>query len=155
MTEDEALAQPIEILLVEDNPGDVYLTMDLLERSRITNRISTVADGEEALRFVRREGSYAEAPRPDLILLDLNLPKKDGRSGLEEIKSDPQFRAIPVIVLTSSEAVSDVVRSYETYANSHVTKPISLEAFMHVIRSIESFWLSVVKLPRGKNLDRA
>jgi CheY-like chemotaxis protein len=125
--------QPIEILLVEDNPGDVRLTM--------------VKDGVEALAFLRREGDFADAPRPDLILLDLNLPKKDGREVLADIKADPTLRRIPVVVLTVSKDEEDILKSYDLYANCYVTKPINMEQFIAVVRSIEDFWLTIVKLP--------
>ncbi|HEY3928165.1 MAG TPA: response regulator [Candidatus Koribacter sp.] len=140
--------QPIEILLVEDNPGDAYLTTDLLEKSHVLNRMTTVRDGEEAINFLRRKRPYENAPNPDLILLDLNLPKKDGRQVLAEIKQDPFLKVIPVVILTSSEAEQDVLRSYELHANSYISKPVKLESFIEVIHQIESFWLSIVKLPR-------
>ena len=138
---------PIEILLVEDSRGDVRLTQEALKEAKVANNLSVVDDGEKALRFVRKEGEYAEAPRPDLILLDLNLPRKDGREVLEEIKSDPELRAIPVVILTTSRAEEDVLRAYNLYANCYITKPIDFGQFMEVVRTIEQFWLTVVKLP--------
>ena len=138
---------PIEILLVEDSRGDVRLTQEAHKEAKVANNLSVVDDGEKALRFVRKEGEYAEAPRPDLILLDLNLPRKDGREVLEEIKSDPELRAIPVVILTTSRAEEDVLRAYNLYANCYITKPIDFGQFMEVVRTIEQFWLTVVKLP--------
>ena len=137
-----------EILLVEDNPGDVELTREALLESKVHMRLSVVADGVEALAFLHREGKYADAPRPELILLDLNLPKKDGRTVLGEIKQDPALRHIPVVILTSSQAEQDIVRAYDLHANCYVTKPVDLEQFMTIVQSIEQFWLTVVKLPR-------
>ncbi|HLI26557.1 MAG TPA: response regulator [Chloroflexota bacterium] len=139
--------EPIEILLVEDSPADVDLTREALEDAKVRNHLSVVADGVEALAFLRREGRYADAPRPDLILLDLNLPKKDGREVLAEIKADPALRRIPVVVLTTSEAEQDILRSYDLHANCYITKPVDLEAFIEVVRSIEGFWLAIVRLP--------
>ena len=141
------MTDPIEILLVEDNPGDVELTREALHDSKVHMRLSVVNDGVEALAFLRREGTYAGSPRPDLILLDLNLPKKDGRAVLGEIKGDPALRHIPVVILTSSQAEQDIVRAYELHANCYVTKPVDLEQFITIVRSIEQFWLTVVKLP--------
>lgn len=137
----------IEILLVEDNPADVDLTQETLAYAKIRNRLHVVTDGEEALAFLRREGRYTQAIRPDLILLDLNLPRKDGREVLEELKADADLRAIPVVVLTSSDAEKDVVRSYDLGANCYVTKPVDLDQFANVVRTIEDFWFIVVKLP--------
>jgi CheY-like chemotaxis protein len=139
--------QPIEILLVEDNPGDVRLTLEVMKDARVRNHMSMVKDGVEALAFLRREGDFADAPRPDLILLDLNLPKKDGREVLADIKSDPTLRRIPVVVLTVSKDVEDILKSYDLYANCYVTKPINMEQFIAVVKSIEDFWLTIVKLP--------
>jgi chemotaxis family two-component system response regulator Rcp1 len=139
--------QPIEILLVEDNPGDVRLTLEVMKDARVRNHMSMVKDGVEALAFLRREGDFADAPRPDLILLDLNLPKKDGREVLADIKSDPTLRRIPVVVLTVSKDEEDILKSYDLYANCYVTKPINMEQFIAVVRSIEDFWLTIVKLP--------
>jgi two-component system, chemotaxis family, response regulator Rcp1 len=140
-------AEPIEILLVEDSPSDVDLTREALEDTKVHNNLSIVGDGVEALAFLRREGRYADAPHPDLILLDLNLPKKDGREVLAEIKSDPELRRIPVVVLTTSEAEQDIVESYNLHANCYVKKPVDLDAFIQVVRSIDNFWLAIVKLP--------
>jgi chemotaxis family two-component system response regulator Rcp1 len=137
----------VEILLVEDNPGDVRLTVEALRDSKVRNRIHVVDDGEKALAFLRCEGEYADARRPDLILLDLNLPRKDGREVLAEIKKDPTLQAIPVVILTSSAAEQDVVQAYNLHANCYITKPVDLEQFLRVIRSIEDFWLMVVMLP--------
>jgi two-component system, chemotaxis family, response regulator Rcp1 len=140
-------SDPIEILLVEDNPGDVRLTREALREGKIHNNLAVVEDGVEALRYLRSEGPHAGAPRPDVILLDLNLPRKDGREVLEEVKADPELRTIPVVVLTSSDAERDVVRAYDLHANCYVTKPVDLEQFINVVKSIESFWFSIVKLP--------
>ncbi|MGB6064686.1 MAG: response regulator [Desulfomonilaceae bacterium] len=137
----------IEILLVEDNPGDVRLTREALKDGKIVNNLHVAEDGVEALTFLRREGKYHDAIRPELILLDLNLPKKDGRQVLAEIKADATLRRIPVVILTSSEAEQDIVRSYNLHANCYVTKPVDLDQFISVVKSIEYFWLSVVKLP--------
>jgi two-component system, chemotaxis family, response regulator Rcp1 len=137
----------IEILLVEDNPADVDLTQETLAYAKIRNRLHVVNDGEDALAFLRRQGRYKEAIRPDLILLDLNLPRKDGREVLAELKADPELKAIPVVVLTSSDAEKDVVRSYDLGANCYVTKPVDLDQFANVVRTIEDFWFVVVKLP--------
>ena len=139
--------QPFEILLVEDNPGDVFLTQEAFREGRLAHRLSVVEDGEEAMRFLRREGKHSGAPQPDLILLDLNLPKKDGRELLGEVKEDPELRQIPVIVLTTSGAEQDIARAYKLHANCYLTKPIQMEDFLKTIRSVEEFWLSVVRLP--------
>lgn len=138
---------PIEILLVEDNPGDVRLTQEALREAKVRNRLHVVSDGVEALAFLRRQGLWATAPRPDVVLLDLNLPCKDGREVLAEIKADPNLHRIPVVVLTTSEAEEDVLRAYNLNANCYITKPVSFEQFLKVVRSIEDFWLTVVKLP--------
>jgi two-component system, chemotaxis family, response regulator Rcp1 len=143
----EEHGRPVEILLVEDNPGDVRLTIEALKEGKVRNNLSVVKDGVEALAFLRREGSYAEAARPDLILLDLNLPKKDGREVLAEIKEDGVLRRIPVVVLTTSKAEEDILRTYDLHANCYITKPVDLEQFISVVRSIDDFWLSVVRLP--------
>ena len=137
----------VEILLVEDSPGDVDLARDALENGKITNHLSVVGDGVEAMAFLRREGAYADAPRPDLILLDLNLPKTDGREVLAELKADSRLRPIPVVVLTTSRQEEDVLRSYDLHANCFITKPMDLHQFMKVIGAIEDFWLTVVMLP--------
>ncbi len=138
----------IEILLVEDNPGDVELTREAFEEGKIRNRLHIVGDGVEALAFLRRAGSYAGLPRPDIVLLDLNLPKKSGLEVLGEMKADPDLRTIPVVVLTTSRAEEDVARSYQAHANCYIAKPVDFEKFMVVVRSLEDFWLSVVRLPR-------
>ena len=138
---------PVEILLVEDNPGDVRLTQEALKESKVTNNLSVAEDGVEALAFLKREGKYADAPRPDLLLLDLNLPKKDGRELLEEIKVDDNLKRIPVVVLTTSKAEEDIIRMYDQHANCYITKPIDFDQFIEVIKSIENFWLTIVKLP--------
>jgi chemotaxis family two-component system response regulator Rcp1 len=138
---------PVEILLVEDNPGDVRLTQEALKESKVTNNLSVAEDGVEALAFLKQEGKYADAPRPDLLLLDLNLPKKDGRELLEEIKADEHLRRIPVVVLTTSKAEEDILRMYDQHANCYITKPIDFDQFIDVIKSIEEFWLTLVKLP--------
>lgn len=137
----------IEILLVEDNPGDVRLTQEALREGKILNNLNVVYDGVEAMAFVRREDGYANAPRPDLILLDLNLPRKDGREVLAEIKNDPRLKSIPIVILTSSAAEQDIVKSYNLHANCYITKPVDLDQFIEVVKSIEHFWLAVVKLP--------
>lgn len=144
-----SILKPIEILLVEDNPGDVRLTIEGLKEGKILNHLSVVGDGVKAMAFLRREGRYADAPRPELILLDLNLPKKDGREVLAEIKNDNNLKRIPVVILTSSEAEQDVVKSYNLHANCYVTKPVELDQFIGVIKNIEQFWLTVVKHPPG------
>ena len=138
---------PIEILLVEDNPGDVRLTQEAIREAKIRNRLNVVRDGEEAVAYVRRQGNFADQPRPDLILLDLNLPKKDGREVLQDLKSDPDLHRIPVVVLTSSAAEQDILSTYDLYANAYVTKPVDLEQFMRVVSSIQDFWLNIAKLP--------
>lgn len=137
----------IEILLVEDNPADVRLTQEALRESTISNHLHAVGDGEEALRFLRREGTHAEAPRPDLVLLDLNLPRMSGREVLEQVKEDPDLRRIPVVVLTTSEAEQDILHSYDFHANAYVRKPVDFDQFTEVVRLIEDFWFTVVKLP--------
>jgi two-component system, chemotaxis family, response regulator Rcp1 len=138
---------PVQILLVEDSPGDVRLTQEVLRDAKIANDLYVVGDGEAAMAFLRGEGEHASSPRPDLILLDLNLPRKDGREVLAELKEDPALHAIPVIVLTTSAAEGDVLRSYELSVNCYITKPIDLDEFIRVVRSIECFWLSIVRLP--------
>jgi chemotaxis family two-component system response regulator Rcp1 len=137
----------IEILLVEDNPADVRLTREALKEGIIANNLSVVHDGVDAMAFLRRQGKYALAPRPDIILLDLNLPKKDGREVLAELKEDPNLRRIPVVVLTTSKAEQDILKAYDLHANCYVTKPLDLDEFMILVRSIEEFWLAVVRLP--------
>ena len=144
------LGRPIEILLVEDSPSDTDLTVEALAAAKVTNRLSIVEDGVQAMEFLHREGQYAEAPRPDLILLDLNLPRKDGREVLAEMKADPKLAAIPVVVLTTSQAEQDILRSYDLHANCYITKPVDFHQFLEVVEAIEGFWLSVVKLPTEK-----
>ncbi|MGA2060585.1 MAG: response regulator [Thermoguttaceae bacterium] len=144
--------RPIEILLIEDNPGDVDLTKEALQDAKVRNRLNVVDDGAKAVDFLYKRGEYADAPRPDIILLDLNLPKKDGRQVLEEIKADPQLAEIPVVILTTSQAEEDIIRSYQLHANCYITKPVDFKQFMHVVKSIEEFWLTVVKLPKHKSL---
>ena len=144
------MKREIEILLVEDNPGDVRLTKEALNEGKILNNLNVVADGVEATAFLYQEGKYKDAPRPDLILLDLNLPKKDGREVLAEIKTHGNLRRIPVVILTSSAAEQDIVASYNLQANCYITKPVDLDQFLNVIKSIEHFWLTVVKLPRER-----
>ena len=141
------LGRPVEILLVEDNPGDIRLTRETLKDSKLLNRMSVAVDGVEAMAYLRQEGQYAMATRPDLILLDLNLPKKDGRQVLAEIKADEQLRRIPVVVLTTSSAQQDIVKTYDLHANCYITKPVNLDQFGAVVRAIEAFWFTIVKLP--------
>jgi chemotaxis family two-component system response regulator Rcp1 len=150
MAERDRAAPPVEILLVEDNPGDVRLTKEALKEGKVYNNLHWAKDGVEALEFLRREGKQAKAPRPDIILLDLNLPKKDGREVLAVIKRDPDLKHIPVVVLTTSKAEEDVLKSYELHANCYVTKPVDLEKFIQVVQSIDRFWLTVVTLPPGE-----
>ena len=138
---------PIDVLLVEDNPGDVRLTREALKDGKILNNLHVVVDGVEAMEFLRQAGRYFDAPRPDLVLLDLNLPRKDGREVLEEVKEDDQLKEIPVVILTTSQAEQDVVKSYRLRANAYVSKPVDLEQFLGVVKSIEQFWLEVVRLP--------
>lgn len=136
-----------EILLVEDNPGDVILTIEALKDAKVHNRLSVVRDGIEAMAFLRREGNYENAPRPDLILLDLNLPRKNGREVLAEVKSDEDLKTIPIVILTTSAEEQDVLKAYMLSANCYVTKPVDFQQFTDVVRGIETFWLSIVKLP--------
>lgn len=143
----QARNTPVEILLVEDNPGDVRLTLEAMREGKVLTNVSVAVDGVEALAFLRREGKYADAPRPDLILLDLNLPKKDGREVLEEIKQDSSLKCIPVIVLTTSAAERDILKTYSLHANCYINKPVDYDEFIKVVRSIENFWLMLVKLP--------
>jgi CheY-like chemotaxis protein len=143
-----AAAMPIEILLVEDNPGDVRLTTEALRDAKVPNQLHVAIDGVEALAFLRREGRHTAAPRPDLILLDLNLPKKTGREVLDEVKQDDRLRHIPVVILTTSQAEQDIRESYRLWANAYVTKPVDLDQFFKVVQSIEGFWLENVKLSR-------
>ena len=140
-------SEAIEVLLVEDDPGDVLMTREAFEQHKLRNTLHVVSDGVEALSFLRQEGEYANVPRPDLVLLDLNLPRKDGREVLAEIKADPQLRRTPVVVLTTSEAEEDVLRSYDLHANAYVAKPVDFDRFIDVVRRIDSFFVTVVKLP--------
>ena len=140
--------RPIEILLVEDNPGDVRLTQEALGEAKVRNNLAVARDGVEALAYLRREPPFDEAARPDLILLDLNLPRKDGRDVLAEIKADPDLRRLPVVVLTTSSAEKDILESYNLYANCYITKPVDLDQFVRIVSSIEDFWLTIVKLPQ-------
>jgi len=142
------VGEPIEILMVDDSMGDVRLAQEALKEARVGNRLSVVHDGEQAMKFLRREDGYAEAPRPDLVLLDLNMPRMDGREVLARIKGDPELRSIPVVVLTTSEAEADIVKAYDLHANAYITKPVDLEAFLDAVRVVEEFWLTVVRLPR-------
>lgn len=142
-----ATGRPIEILLVEDNPGDVRLIIEGLKENKLRNKLDVVEDGVQALAFLHQEGRYAEAPHPDLILLDLNLPKKDGREVLAEIKADENLRRIPVVILTSSKAEEDIFKAYNLQANCYITKPMGLDQFVKVVKSIQEFWLTIVKLP--------
>ena len=140
-------ARQIEVLLVEDDPGDVLMTREAFVSHKLTNQLHVVQDGADAMAFLRREGEYADAPRPDLVLLDLNLPRMDGREVLQAIKTDPSLANIPVVVLTTSEAEEDVLRSYSLHANAYVTKPVDFERFIDVVRQIDDFFVSVVRLP--------
>lgn len=141
------MGRPIEILLVEDNPGDVRLTIEALRESKVRNNLQVAPDGVQAMAFLHKEGPYADVVRPDLVLLDLNLPRKDGRQVLAEIKTDPSLKTIPVVILTTSQAEQDVLQSYQLQANCYITKPVDLEQFITVVRSIQDFWLTIVKLP--------
>jgi chemotaxis family two-component system response regulator Rcp1 len=141
---------PIEILLVEDNPGDARLAKEALKESKLRNTLHHVEDGVAAIEFLKKTGKFKDKPRPDLIILDLNLPKKDGREVLLEIKNDDILKRIPVVILTISKAEEDIIRTYNLHANCYVTKPLDLDQFMKVVRSIEDFWLTIVKLPNGK-----
>lgn len=144
---DEALPRPLEILLVDDNPADVRLTVEALKEGAPQYHLHVARDGVEALAFLRREGSFAEAPRPDLVLLDLNMPRKSGREVLADAKGDPALRSIPIVVLTTSKAEEDVLRSYDLHANCYITKPVGLDDFVGVLRQVEGFWSHVVRLP--------
>jgi two-component system, chemotaxis family, response regulator Rcp1 len=145
------LAEPIEVLLIEDSAGDVRLTREAFKDAKVHVNLYVAEDGVEAMAFLKREGRHAEAPRPDLILLDLNLPKKDGREVLREIKEDPTLGVIPVVILTTSASEADILRTYQLHANCYITKPVGLDGFLRVVKSIDSFWLSVVKLPREES----
>lgn len=142
--------RPIQILLVEDSPSDAKLTLAALKMAKVVNQVSHVEDGVEAMEFLRHQGKFTKAERPDLILLDLNLPRKDGREVLEEMKADPDFQMIPVVILTTSQAEQDIIRSYKLHANCYITKPVNFERFLEVVQSIENFWLTVVALPPNK-----
>jgi CheY-like chemotaxis protein len=146
----QPLGKPVEILLVEDNPGDVRLTQEALKEGKVRNNLNVVVDGEEALSFLYRQGKYADAPRPDLIMLDLNLPKKDGHEVLAVIKGEEDLQRIPVVVLTTSQAEEDILKAYNLSANCYITKPVDLDQFIAAVKSIENFWLILVKLPPGK-----
>lgn len=142
-----ALPRPINILLIEDNPGDVRLTVEVFKEAKMKNNLQVTMDGVDALAFLRREGKYAQAPRPDLILLDLNLPKKDGLEVLAEIKNDESLKRIPVVALTTSRSEEDILKTYNLHVNCYIIKPVDFEQFMGVIKGIEDFWLTIVKLP--------
>ena len=139
----------INILLIEDNPGDVRLTLEALKESKIINNLQVVEDGIEALSYLKKDGNYKDKPRPDLIILDLNLPKKDGREVLGEIKSEDSLKQIPIVILTTSEAEEDIIKSYELHANCYITKPVNMEQFVKVVKSVGEFWFSIVMLPPG------
>ena len=141
----------IEILLVEDNPADVRLTREAMRESKLINKLSVVSDGVEALAYLRKEGQYSEATTPDLILLDLNLPKKDGREVLEEVKRDTRLQTIPVVILTTSEAEQDILKSYHLHANCYISKPVAFDKFIKVVQSIENFWFTIAKIPSMKS----
>jgi chemotaxis family two-component system response regulator Rcp1 len=143
----EKMAKPIEVLLVEDSDGDARLAQEAMKDAKVLNHISRVEDGVEAMAYLRKEGKYNKAIRPDLILLDLNMPKKDGREVLAEIKNDRDLRRIPVVILTISKAEEDIIKTYNLHANCYITKPVDLAQFLDVVKSIESFWLTIVKLP--------
>jgi CheY-like chemotaxis protein len=148
MTQPFEVEREIQVLLVEDDPGDVLMTREAFEDYKVHNQLHVVNDGEQAMAFLRQEGEYADLPRPDLVLLDLNLPRMDGRQVLDAIKSDPELSSIPVVVLTTSEAEDDVLRSYSLHANAYVTKPVDFERFINVVRQIDDFFVTVVRLPR-------
>ncbi len=141
------MGRPIEVLLVEDSPGDVRLTEEALKEGKVRNNLNVVMDGVEAMAYLRREGRYASATRPDIVLLDLNMPKKDGREVLAEMKSDHRLRRIPVVILTTSEAEQDILKTYDLHANCYITKPVDLDQFISLVKSVEDFWLTIVKLP--------
>ena len=151
MVTDKSLVYPIEILLIEDNPGDARLAKEALKDSKLMNTLNIVEDGVEAMNFLHQTGKYSKMPRPDLIILDLNLPKKDGREVLAEIKTDDDLKRIPVVILTISKAEEDILKSYNLHANCFITKPLDLDQFMKVVKSIEDFWLTIVKLPNGRD----
>ena len=143
------IGRPAEVLLVEDSPGDVRLTREALKEGKVRNNLSVVSDGVEAMEFLRREGKYKDAPRPDIVLLDLNMPREDGREVLAEMKGDEALKRIPVVVLTTSEAEQDILRTYDLHANCYLTKPVDLEQFISIVKSVEDFWLTIVQLPRS------
>ena len=145
-------ATAIEVLLIEDSPGDVRLTREAFKDAKVHINLNVASDGVEAMEFLNRRGKHSGVPRPDLILLDLNLPKKDGREVLEEIKQSPTLKSIPVVILTTSASDADILRSYKLHANCYITKPVGLDGFLEVVKSIDSFWLSVVQLPRESRL---
>lgn len=145
-----SIGDPIDILLVEDNPGDARLTQEALREGKVYNTLYVVEDGEEAISFLQRTGEYTDCPKPDLILLDLNLPKKNGIEVLREIKKDDELKLIPTVILTTSNAEEDILASYSLYANCYITKPVDLPQFYEVIKSVEDFWFTVVKLPRAE-----
>jgi two-component system, chemotaxis family, response regulator Rcp1 len=140
---------PVEILLIEDNPGDICLTQEAIQEYKMKNNLTVIEDGESAMKFLFRKPPYEKAPRPDLILLDLNLPRKDGREILQEVKADPELSVIPVVVLTSSEADKDIMASYVSHANCYIKKPLDFDKFVEVVKGIEDFWFSIVRLPRN------
>ncbi|MCF8066152.1 MAG: response regulator [Desulfarculaceae bacterium] len=148
--QDLPMEKPANILLVEDNPGDARLAQEALKENKVANSLHWVDDGVKALEFLHREGPYADAPRPDVILLDLNLPRKDGREVLAEIKDDPDLKRIPVVVLTVSQAEEDILKTYDLHANCYITKPLDLERFLEVVQQVENFWLTIVKLPNAQ-----
>lgn len=143
----ERIGKPVQILMVEDNPDDIELTVEALKDAKVGNILEIVRDGVEAMAFLKREGRFQQAPRPDLILLDLNMARKDGREVLREIKTHPHLKRIPVVILTTSQAEEDILNTYDLHANCYITKPVGFDQFLKVVRSIEDFWLTVVKLP--------
>lgn len=147
------MIRPIQILLVEDNPGDARLIVEALKEGKISNELAIVEDGVEALAYLRKQGQYSSAPRPDLILLDLNLPRKDGREVLAELKQIPQLKCIPVVVLTTSQAEDDVLKTYDLHANCYIVKPLDLGQFMKIVQAIEDFWFNIVKLPDQESIS--
>mgnify|MGYP001569239482 CR=1 FL=1 len=150
----ETAVKPIEILLVEDNPGDVRLAREALKDGKVLNNLMVAEDGEVALQMLRKEGKYRDSTTPDIVLLDLNLPKKDGLEVLQEIKSDPDLKVIPVVILTTSESDEDILKSYKLHANCYITKPVDLLQFLQVIKTIESFWVSIVSLPTKRKCEK-
>jgi CheY-like chemotaxis protein len=149
MSSEHKQPQPIEVLLVEDDPGDVLMIREAFAENKLRNHLSVASDGEQASDMLNRRGQYSQAPRPDVVLLDLNLPRRDGRELLTEIKADADLRTIPVVILTTSEAEEDILRSYQLHANAYVTKPVDFDRFIEVVRQIDEFFLSVVKLPKN------